>query len=146
MPSPIPKMTAPTQPIAIVRLARDQAEWEPVSRPDCAPGLNASAPPDAKPVPTFAGGAPYDRSEFYNTIDAYIPRLEKGDYEVDEKQRTVTLTEGGMEKMEQMLRGANLLWVRFFLLVAVALILAVVLMAAFCVAWVWWQQKDEESR
>src|ERR1700716_2788754 len=37
------------------------------------PGLNASARPDAKPVPTFAGGAPYDRSEFYNTIDAYIP-------------------------------------------------------------------------
>jgi len=90
-------------------LARNQAEWEPVSRPDCAPGLNASAPPDAKPVPTFAGGAPYDRSEFYNTIDAYIPRLEKGDYEVDEKQRTVTLTEAGMEKMEQTLRANDLL-------------------------------------
>jgi preprotein translocase subunit SecA len=89
--------------------ARNQAEWEPVSRPDCAPGLNASAPPDAKPVPTFAGGAPYDRSEFYNTIDAYIPRLEKGDYEVDEKQRTVTLTEAGMEKMEQTLRANDLL-------------------------------------
>src|SRR5712675_3692648 len=27
--------------------ARNQAEWEPVSRPDCAPGLNASAPPGA---------------------------------------------------------------------------------------------------
>jgi preprotein translocase subunit SecA len=89
--------------------ARNQAEWEPVSRPDCAPALNASAPPDAKPVPTFAGGAPYDRSEFYNTIDAYIPRLEKGDYEVDEKQRTVTLTEAGMEKMEQTLRANDLL-------------------------------------
>jgi len=89
--------------------ARNHAEWEPVSRPDCAPGLNASAPPDAKPVPTFAGGAPYDRSEFYNTIDAYIPRLEKGDYEVDEKQRTVTLTEAGMEKMEQTLRANDLL-------------------------------------
>jgi preprotein translocase subunit SecA len=60
-------------------------------------------------VPTFAGGAPYDRSEFYNTIDAYIPRLEKGDYEVDEKQRTVTLTEAGMEKMEQTLRANDLL-------------------------------------
>src|SRR5882757_5916775 len=89
--------------------ARNQAEWEPVSRPDCALALNASAPPDAKPVPTFAGGAPYDRSEFYNMIDAYIPRLEKGDYEVDEKQRTVTLTEAGMEKMEQTLRANDLL-------------------------------------
>src|SRR5262249_12065470 len=36
-------------------------------------------------------------------------KLEKADYEVDEKQRTVTLTEVGMEKMEQMLRGDGLL-------------------------------------
>src|SRR5215203_4149204 len=50
-----------------------------------------------------------DRSDFYNTIDKYIPRLDKTDYEVDEKQRTVTLTEAGMEKMEQWLKDANLL-------------------------------------
>ncbi len=50
-----------------------------------------------------------DRSEFYNTIDTYIPKLEKGDYEVDEKQRTVVLTEAGMEKMEQTLRANDLL-------------------------------------
>ena len=50
-----------------------------------------------------------DRSEFYNTIDAYIPKLAKSDYEVDEKQRTVNLTEAGMEKMEQMLRADDLL-------------------------------------
>src|ERR1700687_2582822 len=42
-----------------------------------------------------------DRSEFYNTIDTYIPLLDKTDYEVDEKQRTVTLTEVGMEGLEQ---------------------------------------------
>jgi preprotein translocase subunit SecA len=96
-------------PLIISGPARDQAEWEPVSRPDCAPDSKVSARPDAKPASTFAGRALDDRSEFYNTIDAYIPRLEKSDYEVDEKQRTVTLTEAGMEKMEQMLRGANLL-------------------------------------
>src|SRR6202040_207140 len=50
-----------------------------------------------------------DRSDFYNTIDAYIPKLDKPDYEIDEKQRTVTLSEVGMEKMEQMLRNDNLL-------------------------------------
>jgi preprotein translocase subunit SecA len=38
-----------------------------------------------------------------------VPRLEKADYDVDEKQRTVAMTEAGMEKMEQMLREANLL-------------------------------------
>src|SRR5437879_5465871 len=50
-----------------------------------------------------------DRSEFYNTIDAYVPRLAKSDFEVDEKQRTVVMTEAGMESMEQMLRKDGLL-------------------------------------
>src|SRR5476651_479174 len=48
-----------------------------------------------------------DRSEFYNTIDTYIPLLDKTDYEVDEKQRTVTLTEVGMEKLERRLEAAG---------------------------------------
>src|SRR2546430_961660 len=60
-------------------------------------------------TPLIISGPLDDRSEFYNTIDAYIPKLEKADYEVDEKQRTVTLTEVGMEKMEQMLRHDGLL-------------------------------------
>ena len=64
---------------------------------------------DEARTPLIISGALDDRSEFYNTIDRYIPRLEKADYEVDEKQRTVTLSEAGMEKMEQMLRADNLL-------------------------------------
>jgi putative SOS response-associated peptidase YedK len=52
---------APTQPIAIVRVARDQAEWEPVGRPDRAQNSDSGARPDAKPVPTFAGRAPGKR-------------------------------------------------------------------------------------
>src|ERR1041385_137720 len=64
---------------------------------------------DEARTPLIISGPLDDRSEFYNTIDAYIPKLEKSDYEVDEKQRTVTLTEGGMEKMEQMLRNDTLL-------------------------------------
>jgi preprotein translocase subunit SecA len=64
---------------------------------------------DEARTPLIISGPLDDRSEFYNTIDAYIPRLEKADFEVDEKQRTVTLTEAGMEKMEQMLRAADLL-------------------------------------
>src|SRR5438067_2295677 len=64
---------------------------------------------DEARTPLIISGPLDDRSDFYNTIDRYIPRLEKTDYEVDEKQRTVTLTEVGMEKMEQMLRGAGLL-------------------------------------
>jgi preprotein translocase subunit SecA len=64
---------------------------------------------DEARTPLIISGPLDDRSEFYNTIDAFIPGLDKDDYEVDEKQRTVTLTEVGMEKMEQGLREAKLL-------------------------------------
>ncbi len=64
---------------------------------------------DEARTPLIISGPLDDRSDFYNTIDAYIPKLDKADYEVDEKQRTVNLTEVGMEKMEQALRDAGLL-------------------------------------
>ena len=64
---------------------------------------------DEARTPLIISGPLDDRSDFYNTIDAYIPRLEKTDYEVDEKQRTVTLTEAGMERLEQWLRDNGLL-------------------------------------
>ncbi|MFY9830469.1 MAG: preprotein translocase subunit SecA, partial [Rhodoplanes sp.] len=62
---------------------------------------------DEARTPLIISGPLDDRSEFYNTIDAFIPKLDKSDYEVDEKQRTVTMTEAGMEKMEQILRAAG---------------------------------------
>jgi preprotein translocase subunit SecA len=62
---------------------------------------------DEARTPLIISGPLDDRSEFYNTIDAYIPRLDKADYELDEKQRTVNLTEVGMEKMENLLRDAG---------------------------------------
>src|SRR4249920_1330221 len=62
---------------------------------------------DEARTPLIISGPLDDRSEFYNTIDGYIPQLDKTDYEVDEKQRTVTLTEAGMEKLEQRLRAAG---------------------------------------
>jgi preprotein translocase subunit SecA len=64
---------------------------------------------DEARTPLIISGPLDDRSEFYNTIDTFIPNLDKADYEVDEKQRTVTLTEGGMERLEQRLRDATLL-------------------------------------
>jgi preprotein translocase subunit SecA len=62
---------------------------------------------DEARTPLIISGPLDDRSEFYNTIDSYIPQLDKTDYEVDEKQRTVTLTEAGMERLEQRLRAAG---------------------------------------
>src|SRR5476651_1568156 len=62
---------------------------------------------DESRTPLIISGPLDDRSEFYNTIDTYIPLLDKTDYEVDEKQRTVTLTEVGMEKLERRLEAAG---------------------------------------
>src|SRR5258706_2499561 len=63
---------------------------------------------DEARTPLIISGPLDDRSEFYNTIDTFMPKLEKvADYEVDEKQRTVTLTEAGMEKIETLLRDAG---------------------------------------
>jgi preprotein translocase subunit SecA len=64
---------------------------------------------DEARTPLIISGPLDDRSEFYNTIDGFMPGLDKVDYELDEKQRTVALTEVGMEKLEQILQAANLL-------------------------------------
>ena len=62
---------------------------------------------DEARTPLIISGPLDDRSEFYNTIDTFLPKLDKTDYDVDEKQRTVTLTEAGMEKIETLLRDAG---------------------------------------
>src|SRR3981189_1050665 len=62
---------------------------------------------DEARTPLIISGPLDDRSEFYNTIDTFFPKLDKSDYDVDEKQRTVTLTEVGMEKIETLLRDAG---------------------------------------
>jgi preprotein translocase subunit SecA len=64
---------------------------------------------DEARTPLIISGPLDDRSDFYNTIDAYIPKLDKTDYDVDEKQRTVALSEAGMEKLERVLTEAGLL-------------------------------------
>lgn len=62
---------------------------------------------DEARTPLIISGPLDDRSDFYNTIDGFLPKLDKTDYDVDEKQRTVTLTEAGMEKIETLLRDAG---------------------------------------
>src|ERR1700709_463772 len=62
---------------------------------------------DEAPHSLIISGPLDDRSEFYNTIDTFFPQLDKTDYDVDEKQRTVTLTEGARGKSEPLLRDAG---------------------------------------
>lgn len=64
---------------------------------------------DEARTPLIISGPLDDRSDLYNAIDKVIPRLDKSDYELDEKQRSVALTEDGTEKIEQLLREFGLL-------------------------------------
>ncbi|WP_411905714.1 preprotein translocase subunit SecA [Rhizobium mayense] len=64
---------------------------------------------DEARTPLIISGPLDDRSDLYITIDAFIPRLAKEDYEIDEKQRSANFSEEGTEKLENMLREAGLL-------------------------------------
>ena len=89
---------------------------------------------DEARTPLIISGPTDDQSEVYRSVDALIPHLVEGekkaveaptsvknalaarkktestgDFELDEKQRTVTLTEAGNEKMVELLRQAGLL-------------------------------------
>lgn len=64
---------------------------------------------DEARTPLIISGPLEDRSEMYNTVDAFIVQLQPEDYEIDEKQKTAIFTEDGTEKVETMLRGAGLL-------------------------------------
>jgi preprotein translocase subunit SecA len=64
---------------------------------------------DEARTPLIISGPVEDRSDLYNTLDTYIPKLSRDHYELDEKQRTVTLTEAGNEHLEQLLKEAGLL-------------------------------------
>ncbi|HFD15934.1 MAG TPA: preprotein translocase subunit SecA, partial [Rhodospirillales bacterium] len=64
---------------------------------------------DEARTPLIISGAAEDSSELYKVVDKLVRRLEEGDWEKDEKQRTVTLTERGVEKMQRLLDEAGLL-------------------------------------
>ncbi len=64
---------------------------------------------DEARTPLIISGPVDDKSDFYTTIDAFIPDLEEGDYEIDEKDKTAAFTEQGNEKLEQLLGAADLL-------------------------------------
>src|SRR5258707_8714583 len=64
---------------------------------------------EGAPPPIITPGPAEDSSELYRRVNELIPRLAAEDYEKDEKQRAVTLTESGVEKIEAMLREADLI-------------------------------------
>ncbi len=64
---------------------------------------------DEARTPLIISGPTEDQTEIYRTVDALMPSLLPEDFELDEKQRQVTLTEAGNEHMVQLLRAAELL-------------------------------------
>jgi preprotein translocase subunit SecA len=64
---------------------------------------------DEARTPLIISGPTDDKSELYKLVDAVVTKLVPEDYEKDEKQRSVVLTEDGTEKVERMLETAGLL-------------------------------------
>jgi preprotein translocase subunit SecA len=64
---------------------------------------------DEARTPLIISGPTEDNSELYASVDKLMPSLVAEDYEKDEKQRAVTLTEQGVEKIETILRERSLL-------------------------------------
>ncbi|MGZ9808983.1 preprotein translocase subunit SecA [Pseudoroseicyclus sp. H15] len=64
---------------------------------------------DEARTPLIISGPAQDRSQLYQEIDAFIPRLTEEHFELDEKQRNVTFTDEGNEALEVMLAEAGLL-------------------------------------
>ena len=64
---------------------------------------------DEARTPLIISGPLDDRSELYTQIDALIPHLTPEHYDLDEKQRAVSLNDDGNERMEELLREAGLM-------------------------------------
>ncbi|MHA6287417.1 preprotein translocase subunit SecA [Maricaulis sp. CAU 1757] len=64
---------------------------------------------DEARTPLIISGRTEDRTEFYKTIDKLIPLLGEECYEIDEKARSILLTEEGNEEIERLLREHDLL-------------------------------------
>ncbi len=64
---------------------------------------------DEARTPLIISGPLEDRAELYQSIDAMMPALQPDDFELDEKQRTVTLTEVGNERIEARLQEAGVM-------------------------------------
>jgi preprotein translocase subunit SecA len=64
---------------------------------------------DEARTPLIISGPTDDKSELYMGVDAVVKQLAPDLYEKDEKQKSIVLTEDGMERVERMLEEAGLL-------------------------------------
>lgn len=64
---------------------------------------------DEARTPLIISGPTEDKSDLYVKCDLIVKQITDGDFEKDEKQRQVVLTEAGNEKIERILRSQNML-------------------------------------
>ena len=64
---------------------------------------------DEARTPLIISGPTDDKSELYMQVDAIVKQFVAEDYELDEKQKSIVLTEDGTEKAERMLEAAGLI-------------------------------------
>ncbi len=64
---------------------------------------------DEARTPLIISGPTDDKSELYMGVDAIVKQLVDADYEKDEKQKSIVLTEDGTERAERLLETAGLL-------------------------------------
>ena len=64
---------------------------------------------DEARTPLIISGPTEDLGDLYAAVNALIPNIDEEDYEKDEKARSASFTEEGMEKMEQLMSEAGML-------------------------------------
>lgn len=64
---------------------------------------------DEARTPLIISGPTGDNSRLYEDIDRLIPSLKASDYQVEEKERSVFLTEEGIENMEKLLKQKQMI-------------------------------------
>jgi preprotein translocase subunit SecA len=64
---------------------------------------------DEARTPLIISGPTDDKSDLYLKVDALVKTLQPADYDKDEKQKSVVLTEEGTEKAERMLEEAGVI-------------------------------------
>ena len=61
------------------------------------------------PDPLIISGKLDDKTTLYTTTNEFIKNLQKNDYELDEKNKNVILTDSGVDKIEKLALQKNVL-------------------------------------
>jgi len=64
---------------------------------------------DESRTPLIISGRSEDKSNYYISTNNFIKKLEKADYEIDEKNKNVILSDKGIEKIERLSKTAGIL-------------------------------------